>query len=268
MGKNNFIALAVFLPAVAFSTAVLAQDGDRRMRDHDRDRGRGGVSIGTGVDLGIGIGRALTHQPDAEPEVRRVKKRSAKKTDSKSETKLTFVGKPWFVKHNAEQTDGTIGRQADHKSVLVERDGHYLKRSYYAASDGENQKWFWYDTPLEDTNPVIPLLPYAVVCQKENDNCTVKEKKSSDPERLKNHDVVIAGFWEWWNDISGTCKVNAVPEPGSIPATVLINCTAVGVTTPCNGVCKLYTITGDAQSFPKRLPAGNQTAYKCSCESP
>jgi hypothetical protein len=267
MLRKVFFTLITGLTLVV-GPIVSAEEMGRRM-DSGRDHGgMGGMGIGTGIGVGIGIGQAISQQPAAEPEVRRVSKKKVKR-EKATDTALKFDGKPWYVTHNAAHKDGAIGRKADHKSVLVERDGHYLKRSYYAGTDdADNQKWFWYDKALEDNDPVIPLLPYVVICPEGSDDCTIKEKKSSDPGRLKNHDAVIAGFWEWWNNIAGACAVNAVPEPGSIPATVLVNCTAVGLTTPCNGVCKLYTITGDPETFPKRLPAGNQKAYKCSCESP
>lgn len=194
---------------------------------------------------------------------------SADTAAREAKTPITFDGKPAGVAHNPEQVEGATGDRADHKSVLIERDGHYFKRSYYSGLGAGVRTWYWYDTALDDTDPVIPLLPYVMTCPERSDDCRITEKRSSDPERLKNNDPVIAGFWEWWNDIEGNCKVNAVPVRGSIPAAVLMNCTAAGVTPPaCNGVCKLYTITGDAQASPMRVPSGNQAAYTCECKSP
>ena len=212
------------------------------------------------------VGKKDLTTKDTNTGARDIKSSSSAAREAK--TPITFDRKPAGVAHNPEHLEGTTGDRADHKSVLVERDGHYLKRSYYSGLGAGVLTWYWYETALDDTDPVIPLLPYVMTCPEVSDDCRLTEKKSSSPERLKNPDAVIAGFSEWWNNITGTCAVNAVPEPGSIPATVLINCTAVGQTTPCNGVCKLYTITGDKDTFPKRLLSGNQSAYKCECESP
>ena len=180
---------------------------------------------------------------------------------------LKFDGKPTDVPHNPNNVAGDTGTRSNGKPVLVERDGNYYKRDYYSASSGDTKTRYWYETPLDKNNPVIPLSPYIAHCPEGSDACRIVEKQSSDPEGLRTGQyTTIAGFWEWWNNIDGTCGLRARPLPGSIPAKVIISCTKSGQITPCNGVCKLYNITDDEFSYP--LTDFSATAYKCECKSP
>jgi hypothetical protein len=196
------------------------------------------------------------------------------KVDKPVTTNAHLIGKPDNVVHNAEQKDGSLGHQSDHKSVLVERDGHYFKRGYYAGLDGGEQKWYWYETPLANNDPVIPLLPYVVTCPERSDDCRITGKKSSDPDRGKTHDAVISGFWWWWDEPYGPvvkhqqrCDIVNTPDPKSPIGDVFVTC--VNAAGSCNTTCALVDINGNGTTPPVHAPksgGGASAGYSCVCQ--
>jgi hypothetical protein len=198
------------------------------------------------------------------------------KTDAKVDKPVTtnvhLVGKPDNVAHNPEQKDGSLGRQSDHKPVLVERDGHYFKRGYYAGLDGGVQTWYWYETPLADNDPVIPMLPYVTTCAAGSDDCRVTTRKPSEPDRLTNPDLVI-GWWWPFGDIYPPvkhvqrCDMVNTPDHKSIIGDVIVTC--VNAANSCDSSCQLVDINGYSTTPPVHAAAaggGALAGYSCKCQ--
>ena len=201
--------------------------------------------------------------------------KSSSSAAREAKTPITFDRKPADVAHNPEHLEGNTGDRADHKSVLVERDGHYFKRSYYSGLGAGVLTWYWYDTPLADSDPIIPVLPYVATCAAGNDDCRITARKSSDPNRLTNPDPVIGGFWWWWDEpygpvvkVSPRCDPVVRTVPGSMPAVAIYSC--ANVAGSCSGTCQLYDgagalVGGSPPATVTGSPAPAASVVTCKC---
>lgn len=282
--RRHFLRYSlIFLLALsALGRIDRASAEDMRMHRDDMRRGddRGMRGVGTGIGIGIDIGRAISEQQQqqtSEP-VRRTKK--TKRATSKSDVAIKFDGKPSDVVHNPAQESGSLGKLSRHKMTLVEKDGHYFKRNYYSKTERGDVDWYWYETPLVDSDPIIPLLPYVAKCSAGNDNCTVTKKDPSDPGRLQNPDNVI-GVWWWPPDWIGPpdapdykpvknvvrCDMINTPDPKSKIGDVIVTCLNAGGS--CSGSCNLVDLFDNSLTPPAHAPAaggGASAGYKCKCQ--
>lgn len=179
---------------------------------------------------------------------------------------VKFDRKPTDVAHNPERHDGNLGQGSDHKSVLVEKDGHYFKRSYYSGLAGGVLTWYWYETALADSDPVIPKIPYVATCKEETDDCQVTTR--TPPIGITWQDVV--DYWNGPLKVTPRCdEVYKISRAKGGGRQAVITC-ASNSTAPCSGSCQLSDYQGTSlgasppASTTESFPPGALTAT-CKC---
>ena len=178
---------------------------------------------------------------------------------------VKFDGKPKNVAHNPQHQDGSIAKLTDHKSMLVKKDGHYFKRSYYSGIAGGLTTWYWFDQPLSDDSPIIPALPYVATCSGETDDCQVIRRDV--PPLEKN---VIVNIWDYFTQpytpvkVVPRCDAQESHSTGAVNGTTSCN----NVAGSCSGTCELFDVTGAhvAGDSAKTAPVSPKvTGYTCKC---
>ena len=178
-----------------------------------------------------------------------------------------FEGKPTKVVHNPEHKGGELSKMSEHKSVLVERDGNYYRRSYYSKSEGGTIGWYWYEVPLEPGAPVLDRIPYVATCKPDSDDCQVAERNPSLQTWPSFQDVV-----DWWN---GPLKLRERCDPSvsynQRKKETTITCVA-NHAAGCSHKCTMYDAPADQENdsgqvvIHGRLSGDANDFVRCKCE--
>jgi hypothetical protein len=187
---------------------------------------------------------------------------SAGITARESKKALTFDGKPSNVAHDATRqasnAKNDLGNINDHKDTTIKRDDGYFRRSYYSSKDDEGRRtWYWYDSPLIETEILLTERQSAPFCGDGSNVCQY-----------------AGGYTPVKVNTCGTDRKTTTDTNGL--SHTVVSCFSRGADDPdlsCDGTCHVMDPSGADQGVgPVDAGAGsgppnpNRFNYGCLCK--